>query len=279
MVGENTFMKFTLEMGLEKGIDWSDYNIRIIVGEESFPETYRTYMASLLRKDVDKADEIIVGSSMGISELGLSVFQESVDTIRSRRKIDSQPELRKKYFGDVRFTPMLFNYIPMSFYVEERKKEGDEFPEFIFTPLSLKRKLPLIRYNSHDKGMHVEPGDDIKPFITTNLPMVAIFGRGDYIEVTGQRIYTEGVKEIIYGDIAFAGKVTGNFLLPPGAHAQKQVPLRIQMKKGIDATAQFKREAEELISRFYGDLLRTELVEFEGMPLDFERKLPYLGSL
>jgi phenylacetate-CoA ligase len=279
MVGENTFMKFTLELGLEKGIDWSDYNIRLIVGEESFPETYRTYMASLLRKDVDRADEIIVGSSMGISELGLSVFQESVDTIRTRRKIDSQPELRKKYFGNVRFTPMLFNYIPMTFYVEEQTKEGDEFPEFIFTPLSLKRKLPLIRYNSHDKGMHVEPGDDIKQFITTNLPMVAIFGRGDYIEVTGQRIYTEGVKEIIYGDIAFAAKVTGNFLLPPGVHAQKQVPLRIQLKKGFAISPQIKKEAEEVIAKHYGDLLQTELVEFEGMPLDFERKLPYLGSL
>ena len=38
-------------------------------------------------------------------------------------------------------------------------------------------------------------------------------------------------------------------------------------------------EAEEVIARHYGDLLRTELVEFEGMTLDFERKLPYLGSL
>jgi phenylacetate-CoA ligase len=48
VIGENTFMKCTLELGLEKKIVWSDYNVRIIVGEESFPETYRTYMASLL---------------------------------------------------------------------------------------------------------------------------------------------------------------------------------------------------------------------------------------
>jgi len=279
MIGENTFMKCTLELGLEKGIVWSDYNVRIIVGEESFPETYRTYMASLISKDVDWADEIIVGSSMGISEIGLSVFQESIDTIRTRRKLDAQPELRKKYFGDISFTPMIFNYIPMVVYVEEQKKEGDEFPEFIFTPLSLKRRLPLIRYNSHDKGMHIEPGEDLKKDITTNLPMVAIFGRGDHIVVAGTRIYTEGVKEMLYGDIAFASKVTGNFLLPPGTHAQKPVSLRLQMKKGIAASPAIKREAEDLIARHYGDLLRTELVEFEGMPIDFERKLPYLGSL
>jgi phenylacetate-CoA ligase len=277
MVGENTFMKCTLELGLEKGINWSDYNVRVIVGEESFPETYRTYMASLLRKDVDRADEIIVGSSMGISEIGLSVFQESLDTIRIRRKLDAQPELRKKYFGDISFTPMIFNYIPMVVYVEEQKKEGDEFPEFVFTPLSLKRRLPLIRYNSHDKGMHLEPGEDLKKDITTNLPMVAIFGRGDHIEVAGTRIYVEGVKEVIYGDIAFASKVTGNFLLPSGVHAQKPVSLRIQMKKGIAASPEIRRDAEEVISKHYGDLLRTELVEFEGMPLDFERKLPYLA--
>lgn len=279
MIGENTFMKCMVELGLEKGIVWSDYNVRIIVGEESFPETYRTYMASLINKDVDRADEIIVGSSMGISELGLSVFQESIDTIRVRRKLDARPELRKKYFGDISFTPMIFNYIPMVVYVEEQKKEGDEFPEFIFTPLSLKRRLPLIRYNSHDKGTHIEPGEDLKKEITTNLPMVAIFGRGDYITVDGKRIYVEGVKEMIYGDIAFASKVTGNFLLPPGKHAQKPVFLRIQMKKGISASPAIKKEAEELIARHYGDLLKTELVEFEGMALDFERKLPYLGSL
>jgi phenylacetate-CoA ligase len=279
MIGENTFMKCMVELGLEKGIVWSDYNVRIIVGEESFPETYRTYMASLISKDVDKSDEIIVGSSMGISEIGLSVFQESLDTIRIRRRLDSQPELRKKYFGDISFTPMIFNYIPMVVYVEEQKKEGDDFPEFVFTPLSLKRRLPLIRYNSHDKGTHIEPGEDLKKDITTNLPIVAIFGRGDHIVVTGKRVYVEGVKEIIYGDIAFASKVTGNFLLPPGIHPQKPVPLRIQMKKGITATTAVKKEAEEVISKHYGDLLRTELVEYEGMPIDFERKLAYLGSL
>jgi phenylacetate-CoA ligase len=279
MIGENTFMKCMVELGLEKGIVWSDYNVRIIVGEESFPETYRTYMASLISKDIDKADEIIVGSSMGISELGLSVFQESIDTIRIRRKIDSQPELRKKYFGDVNFTPMIFNYIPMVFYVEEHKKEGDDFPEFVLTPLSLKRRLPLIRYNTHDKGMHLDPGPELQQYITTNLPMVAIFGRGDHIVVTGKRVYTEGVKETIYGNIAFAAKVTGNFLLPPGTHDQKPVTLRLQMKQGITASPAIKKEAEEVIAKHYGDLLRTELVEFEGMPLDFERKLPYLGSL
>jgi hypothetical protein len=84
---------------------------------------------------------------------------------------------------------------------------------------------------------------------------------------------------MLYGDIAFASKVTGNFLLPPGTHAQKPVSLRLQMKKGIAASPAIKREAEDLIARHYGDLLRTELVEFEGMPIDFERKLPYLGSL
>jgi phenylacetate-CoA ligase len=279
MIGENTFMKCMLELGLEKGIVWADYNVRIIVGEESFPETYRTYMASLISKDVDKADEIIVGSSMGISELGLSVFQESIDTIRIRRKLDANPELRKKYFGDISFTPMIFNYIPMVFYVEEHKKEGDDFPEFVLTPLSLKRRLPLIRYNTHDKGTHLEPGPELQQYTTTNLPLVAIFGRGDHIVVTGKRVYTEGVKETIYGNIAFAAKVTGNFLLPPGVHEKKPVTLRLQMKKGITASPAIKKEAEEVIAKHYGDLLQTELVEFEGMTLDFERKLPYLGSL
>ena len=279
MVGENTFMKCTLELGIEKGIDWSDYNVRIIVGEESFPETYRTYMATLLGRDIDKADEVIIGSSMGISEIGLSVFQESIDTIRIRREMDTKPDLRKKYFGDMLFTPMIFHYLPMIVYIEEQKKEGDEFPEFIFTPLSLKRRLPLIRYNSHDKGMHIQAGEDLKQYLTTDLPLVAIFGRGDHIVVTGKRIYVEGVKEIIYGDIDFAGKVTGNFMLPPGVHEQKPVSLRIQLKNGISALPEIKKEAEDLIYKHYGDLLRTELVEFENMPLDFERKLPYLGSI
>jgi phenylacetate-CoA ligase len=279
MIGENTFMKHTLELGLENGIHWPDYNVRLIVGEETFPETYRTYMASLLGKDIDMADEVIIGSSMGISEIGLSVFQESPDTIKVRRKIDARPELRKKYFGDIGFTPMIFNYIPMVVYIEEHKNPGDDFPEFIFTPLSLKRRLPLIRYNSHDKGMHIDPDENLEKEITTNLPMVAIFGRGDHIETAGTRIYVEEIKEMIYSDMAFAGQVTGNFILPPGVHAQKPVPLRIQLKNGIAPSSQIKKKAEELISRHFGDRLRAELVEFEGMPLDFERKLPYLGSI
>jgi len=97
--------------------------------------------------------------------------------------------------------------------------------------------------------------------------------------VAGKRIYVEGVKEIIYGDAAFASKVTGNFLLPPGTHEKKPVNLRLHLKKGITASPALRKEAEELFARHYGDLLRTELVEFEGMTLDFERKLPYLGSI
>jgi phenylacetate-CoA ligase len=279
MVGENTFIKYTLEQGLEKGIDWSSYNIRIIVGEETFPETYRTYIASLLQKDVDAADEVIVGSSMGISEIGLSVFQESLDTIRTRRTLDKDQALREKYFGDIRFTPMIFNYIPMVVYVEEQKKEGDLFPEFVFTPLSLKRRLPLIRYNSHDKGMHIKAGEDLKTNITSNLPMVAIFGRGDHIVVQGTAIYVEGIKEMIYGHMAFAAKATGNFLLPPGMHEKKPVSLRIQMKKGIAVSPEIRKEAQDMVYANFGDLVRAEPVEFDEMPLDFERKLPYLGSI
>ncbi len=279
LVGENTFMKYLLELGQEKGLDWSDYNVRLIVGEECFPEGYRTYMASLLGRDIDQSNEVIIGSSMGISEIGLSVFQESPGTIGVRRKLDAEPSLRKKYFGDVRFTPMIFNYIPLVVFVEEEKKEGADHPELVFTPLSQKRKMPLIRYNSHDQGMHFVPGEDLgRDAGTSNLPMVAIFGRGDHINVSGNRIYIEELKADLYRDRSLAARMTGNFLLPEGTHAQKPVVLRIQMKPGIAVQPELRKKAEELIGESYGDLIRTELVKFEGMPLDFERKLPYLSK-
>ncbi|MBM4136630.1 MAG: hypothetical protein FJ241_07340 [Nitrospira sp.] len=277
VVGENTFVKFMLDLGKERGFDWTTYNIKFILGEETFPEGLRTYLATLLGKDLDKTHKVIIGSSMGISEIGLSVFQESDSAIKIRRALDKNHELRKKYFGDIRFTPMLFHYLPIRLYIEALKIDTeDPLPELVITPLSMDRRLPLIRYNTHDRGMLFSPGDDL--LVNTErpkLPMVAIFGRGKGIKTGERTILIEEIKEVLYSDLAVASHITGNFLLSQNEQGSKPVKMRIQLRKGI-SKPEIKDKITEIFNKDYSDVIEIELIDFENMPLDFERKLPYI---
>jgi phenylacetate-CoA ligase len=277
VVGENTFIKFMLDLGIERRFDWPSYNIKLILGEETFPEGLRTYLGTVLGKNIDTAGKVIIGSSMGISEIGLSVFQESLTAIRIRRLLDKDHTLRKKYFGDITFTPMLFHYLPFRLYIETVSSDtGGRFPELVITPLSRDRRLPLIRYNTHDSGMIFTPDMDILNVIEKpKLPMVAVFGRGKGIQVSGRMILIEEIKELLYSDMDIASRLTGNFLMNTLSQGPRPAYLKIQLRKGIQAFL-VKDRIYGLFSEYYSDIFEIELAAFENMPIDFERKLPYI---
>jgi phenylacetate-CoA ligase len=48
LIGENAFIKKTLEDAADAGIDWRSLNVHIIFGGESFPESFRHYLESII---------------------------------------------------------------------------------------------------------------------------------------------------------------------------------------------------------------------------------------
>lgn len=289
MVGENSFIKEVLEFGIEKGIQWKDHNVRIVIGEEGFPENFRAYLGSLLGYDQLPDTDTVILSSMGISELGLTVFQENKYTIRLRKFIDENEDFRSVLFGpECQLCPMLFVYYPMNIYLEEYTSSSNPDHignELIFTKLDRKSKIPLIRYLSGDRGKMIKHStmtsllrqynrtDLIAPM---ELPFVAVFERGKLISSEGGFILSEGVKAGIYSDFNLPNQFTGNFKISMG---ENQCPvIMVQLKSGIEPDTQLKRRFQNAIGHYCKGEFRIRLYSFESFPypLDYERKFKYI---
>ena len=289
IVGENSFIKEVLEFGIEKGINWKDHNVRIVIGEEGFPENFRAYLGYLLGYDHLPDTDVIIGSSMGISELGLTVFQENKHTIRLRKFIDENKDFRSELFGpECQLCPMLFVYYPMTIYLEEDTSSinPDHIGnDLIFTKLDRKSKIPLIRYLSGDRGKivrHSAMASLLRQYQRTDLiapielPFVAVFERGKLISSEGGFILSEAVKAGIYSNFNLPNQFTGNFKISMG---EDQLPgVEIQLKPGIEPDAHLKSSFQNAITHYCKGKFRIRLYSFGSFPypLDYERKFRYI---
>ncbi len=288
IVGENTYIKELLEYGIENGISWADYNVRLIVGEEGFPETYRSYIASLLDVDIDSQTETYIGSSMGVSELGLTVFQENYDTIRIRREAERNDALRYSLFGaKCQTSPMLFSYNPLMVYLEENQVSSDTMHanDLLFSTVESEAKLPLIRYATGDRG-NIIKYETLAGILehhgleyllpTLKLPLVAVAGRQTKIEVNGQALDPELIKFILYQDLAIASCITGNFKM---SSTENSLNLKIQLKKSVPmGHDQLVEKIGMIIAKNISIQYNLFVYSFEDFPypLNHERKLNYL---
>ncbi len=279
LVGDNYFVKNSLEDGLNRGIPLSRLCLQLILGGVYLPETLRTYLAELLN---NKTYNGLILSSMGISEFGLNLFVETPETITLRQWAEKNPVLSQKIFGDAApFTPMFFNYFPQAFYIEE------VHGEIVITNLNTQALLPLIRYNAGDKGRSI-PYEDLKhvdlgeidmatlrpPF---KSPLVLIYGKNEYVETPNKiKIYPQQVQKGLYEHIGTASLTTGYFRL----NTNNGMSLQIQLKQGIQpneaVTQQFRQAILQNINVDIPLILYPYHLFPYGMGLDYERKFKYL---
>lgn len=201
VVGYPPFVKEIIEQceaigSLRKNI------IHLIVGAESFPEEWRTYMIELLNDRKEKYNPIIV-SAYGAADVGLNLGYEQPITILLRKFLQTNKEARYKVLGsDVETVPHFFQYNPLSIWVET--KNG----ELIFTSDT---GIPIVRYNLHDSGGILDYSemievlseqynvDDLiekyKPF---RLPVVYLRGRtDDVVPVSGAIVYIDQLRKAL----------------------------------------------------------------------------------
>lgn len=275
IVGEAVFVKKLIEDGLESGLAWQDYCVHVIFGGESFPESYRRYLKGLL--GVGNENTVLVGSSYGFAEIGLNILWETEKTIAIRQKASTDRYFRREVFGeDSVLCPVFFLYNPMAVYVEE--KDG----QLLYTDLNPGALLPIVRYATGDEGK-VIPCDD-KLRLTLNdfglakcmpdfgIPLVAVKGRSQYVEVGKNKIYPDMIKGEIYKDHELAKRLTGYFRMTGGDNA---VNLEVQLKKGVSGTS-------EISDKFSKFAIKCDLTLYEydkfpfAMDLDYERKFKYI---
>jgi len=286
-VSDPHFLKKLLEDGIEQGMDWKTENVHLISGEDWFPESFRSYLGYILGTDWNDPRRGLIGATMGIAELDLNLFHESVHTIRIRRAAQEDSALRHALFGEgVEICPILFHYYPHRVFLEAIS-EGNETSELIFSMLSESLLIPLIRYNSKDVGTILSFNRVKEIFEHHNrkelvpelkLPLVAVGGRRKRcITFDGYALYPEEVKQGLYSDMQAASVATGCFKL---SLVENRFLIELQLREGTEISI----ELETLFRNIIASQVRTDfnlrLYPYRqfpyGMGVDYERKFKHI---
>ena len=290
IVAEGSFAKKIVEDGADHhGIDWRELPVSLITGEEGIAENYRSYMAHRLGiSDPARRDGKLVMSSMGIAELDLNIFHETLDTIRIRRLAHQDPKLRRALFGDASsICPMLFVYYPTRCYIEQHPS-GNAEQELVLSMLSDEMKIPLLRYRTGDLGRIFqyedmvrilrEHGYSVAPDL--KLPFVAVYGRGEALTSASSQLTPDEVKEAIYADYEIAELLTGNFGLK--MKAGNLVEIEFQLRKGKEPPAGVEARFSESLAKINPIEVKPIFIAYQSFPhmmeIDWERKFRYLDK-
>lgn len=282
-ISDPHFLKKILEDGQEQGIDWKKANVHLITGDDWVPETFRSYLGAILDTDWDNLDRAFVGGTMGICELGVSLFHETPDSIRIQRLAYSNRDFRHALYGsEVEILPTLFHYYPHQTYLELiGENEGPR--ELVISMLSESLLIPLIRYNSSDMAKlipykrlvevlsdfgyrHLAPG--------LKLPLVAVFGRkGRCVTVSSGSVSPEQVKEGIYSAHDIAAATTGHFKLSQDGDIAR---IDLQLKKKLSPDLTLEERFKKAIMTNISTNCRIKLHPYQSYPyqmeIDYERK-------
>ena len=218
---------------------------------------------------------------MGIAELDLNLFHESLYTIRIRRLAQDDPEFRRAIFGhETKICPELYHYYPHRMFLEALPEDKEE-KELVFSMLSPHMLIPLIRYNSKDTG-DIIPYNKLKNILMKfgkndlipdlKLPLVWVGGRIErFLEVNGKRVYPEEIKQGLYEDFEVAAKTTGYFKL----NKESKI-LEVQLKKNVVLSNDLQGRFAKALLKYCDADLPIVLYAYQdfpyGMELDYERK-------
>lgn len=286
LLGEAAFVKATLEMGEAGGIVWPDHLVHVILGEELLAENARKYLSFLLGGGNGVPGQGLVCSSMGVGEVGLNLFGEVPPSgllIALRQALHENEALRQAVFGNAATVPSIFAYDPQRVFVE-----FDPEGRLILTTLDERLRLPLIRYSTGDCGRFLDIPETVRPELEklgfpvamlSQIPLVAIFGRGHHVATSAGKVAPEEIKEGLYLDPALARMTTANFRLK-AVHGTAQV--RVQLSQGVALEEGMNARYASAISRYVKapfEVVCEPYASFgSGMALDYERKFDYLGS-
>jgi phenylacetate-CoA ligase len=204
ITGYPPFLLELLEYGKKIHFPWEDYTMIGIVGGEAMSETLRSRLLEYFKT---------ITSAYGASDLDIGVACEFPVSTWIRQQAHANPELATALFGDSRRLPMLFQYDPLDYYVEQNDQQ-----ELIVTVNRPSALSPRLRYNVHDVGGTRDFADVIRicqsfgldplkdaplPYAGTHpkLPFLFIGGRSDStISYLGANIYPEDVEQAIFAD-------------------------------------------------------------------------------
>lgn len=283
-VGDPLFFKLLTDYARDRDVDWNKHRVHLIIGEETFGENFRNYLADHFHLDADDPTGGLIGSSMGVGELGLNLFYETPQTIQLRRQAHANPGFFEALFGiSPRETPlpMIFVYNPLRCHVETVGIDAAGFGDLTISMTDPESALPLLRYQTGDVARLLSPQEIKRACELTGLaqpgklalPMIALKGRAK--DQLPDGTHTGQYKDALYAQQDIAIRLTGAFRLE---HAEAKVQIHVQLRRGFQAEDGLQAR---LAAKFPGNILpeQVSLWAYEqfpyGMTLDYERKFNY----
>jgi phenylacetate-CoA ligase len=250
----------------DKRLDWKDYSVIAFFGGEGISESMRDY----LQKSYDK----VIGS-YGASDLEINMAAENDFTIKLRELILENAELRDEIIRtEWGVTPMIFQYNPLSYYVETNDKG-----ELVFSLSRITNIAPKVRYNIHDRG-HVLRYPDLKKILKRHglwhhfssiklkldLPVLFHYGRSDMsIDYYGANVTPDSIREILFKIEEVASKMQSFRLINyEDKKHNKRMKIAIELNKDVKNNLNTKKIGNELFPKlaeinrdFYNAMYKT----------------------
>ncbi|MFZ6843219.1 hypothetical protein [Undibacterium sp. RuTC16W] len=284
LCGDPIFLKKLCDFSQNKGLDWRRYRVNVIVGEETFSESFRDYLALALNINLDHPASGLIGSSMGVGELGLNLFNETRETIAMRRACMAQPDLLVDLFGNSAIdapVPSFMVFNPMRTFVEVVNTDSHGNGDLLVSMLDPDVPIPLMRYKTGDKARLLSAVELNEVYEKINLgisppslPVIALHGRAkDYLP---DGMHLDYFKHMLYANPSISVHVSGAFRLTLTGGC---VLWEVQLQYGN------KTSPQEIASVLQNAIAAThEKVETicypyhdfpYGKSLDYERKFVY----
>ena len=134
LIGDPLFMKRLMDHAAEQAVDWRQYRVNAIVGEETFGEHFRRYLETCLGGRVL--------SSFGVAELGLHLCFETADTVAFARS--RPPEAPGTW------PPMILAFNPERTFIEIVNPDAEGYGRLTISMLDPARQVPMLRYQTGD---------------------------------------------------------------------------------------------------------------------------------
>lgn len=253
IVGYPPFVRDLIEAGMEEGLNWKEFNLKLLIGGEGTSEEWRDYIAERIgtKNNIKGIISLFAAADAGIigHETPLSIF--------IRRLIRKDSKLCKKLFGNSQ-VPSLNQFNPLAWYIETVNDE---------IILTINSGVPLIRYNFHDRGGVItfseivkklkDNGYDLEKLFLEHsldfnkvwrLPFFYTFGRSDAVVFSGANIYIEQIKQILEDNELFKTN-TGKFKASVVYDKQQNqfLQLDIELVRGIVPSDNLRKQYETII--------------------------------
>ena len=260
LIGYPPFLKDIIDEGIDEGIHWKKYHIKMVTAAEAYNEDFRDYIIERTGIQSPLTDMVNIYGSV---ELGIMAHETALTNLIRRIACKNSKVFERIFPGSSRL-PTLAQYYPHITNFEEQDGE--------LLATGHNSSIPLLRYHFPDKGLVIgfeemvatlkTAGVDIweeakkqgiSQLIMT-LPFVAVYERTDLAaSLVGFLVYPEYIKSALQKqDVATS--ITGKFTMITKTDDQQNqyLEINVEMKKG-------KNVSEELSGRIQASVIESML--------------------